>query len=181
MKLRNVRVWLPSLQIGLASVLLFLGRAESAAHQIELGRANVVDQFDYYPAAVRWLAALYAPSGLMTLPVAAIPRIPKMAVAIWFVLCVGAFWYWLASQFATRTDMKRSQVPRRSFWGELFNWLGLFFGLTLCLTSVSAALHGGLPLVVDICGFIWGLGVLIIFGRNIGKLRPSSQPARLAP
>lgn len=179
MKSTRLRIWLPCSQVVLASALLFLAHAESAAHHVELMRANVLYQFDYYPAALQWLAALYAPSALLTVPVAAIPRVPRLAVVIWFVLCVGAFWCWLISRLEFGPKVTRLQVPRRSFWGRLFNWLGFFFSMALCLASASAARHGGLPLVVDLCGFFWGLGLLILFGRTTGKIRANSVPGLL--
>lgn len=167
--------------MGLASALLFLGRAQNFAHHIELRRAGILYQFDYFPAGFQWLAALYAPSCLLTFPVAAIPGIPKLSVAIWFVLCVGAFWYWLCIQLETGGGLKRSRASTRRSWGELFNWLGLIFGLTLCLASASAAWQGGSPLVVDTAGFLWGLGLLILFVRNIREMRLKPPLPRSAP
>jgi hypothetical protein len=178
MRLRNLRIWLPCSQVVLASALLFLARAQSAAHHAELARANLLYQFDYYPAALQWLVALYAPSVLLTFPVAEIPRIPRLAVAVWFVLCIGAFWYWLTLRLEEGREVRQLHERSRTFFGRLFNWLGLFFSLALCFVSASAARQGGLPLMVDICGFLWGLGLLVLFVRDIWKMRAAlSSPA----
>lgn len=171
MNLRNLKIWLACLHMGFASALLFVGHAQSVTHQFELKRANVILEFDYFPIAIQWLAALYAPSGLLTVPIAIIPGIPKITIQIWFVLCVGAFWYWLSLQAEPIFRLGRAQAPRKSLWGQVFNCLGLLFALVLSLSSGWTARHGGLPLLVDVAGFLWGFGLMILFLRNIRNIR----------
>jgi hypothetical protein len=172
MKPNKFKVYLACLHMGIASTLLLLGRAEYLAHYKELGRTGVLYQFDYFPVWFQWLAALYAPSGLLALPIAVIPRVPGPIVAIWFVLWVGVFWYWLCSQLEIRKETRQSLAPVGIIpWVELSDWLGLFLGLILCVVSAAAARHGGSPVVVDICGFLWGLCILALSARSIWRIR----------
>ena len=153
-------------------VLLFLGYMQYKAHQTALRQADVLYEFDYIPSAFQWLAALYAPCGLLAFPVAAIPGMPKPVVAVWFVLCIGLFWYWLASQFDSGSNAESQMLSQNKSLGQLLNWLGVVFGVLLCILSASAVRRGAWPILIDACGFIWGAGIGALF---VGKIKKGAD------
>jgi hypothetical protein len=171
---RNPRIWLPCMNMVLASGLLFLGHIQNQSHQTALKQANVLFEFDYVPGAFQWLAALYAPCGLMAFPVAGIPGIPKPIVEVWFVVCVGSFWYWLGLQLKPGRKTKFRMATRNKFSASLLNWFGLVFGVLLSIVSVSAARSGAWPLLIDGCGFIWGVIIAALSVRQIRKGRAAA-------
>jgi hypothetical protein len=168
MSRRNLRFWLPCLNMVFGSGLLILGYIQYRVHQAALRQTKVLYEFDYLPSAFHWLAALYAPCGLLAFPVAAIPGIPKPVVAVWFVMCIGFFWYWLASQLDASSNVESQTASRKKPSGQLLNWLGVAFGVLLCILSASAFRRGAWPLLIDACGFIWGVGIGALF---VGKIR----------
>lgn len=175
MSLKTFRLWLPCLQIATAIALLAIGRGENLSHHVQISRSGVLYQFDYVPVAFQWLAALNAPSALLTFPVAAIGGVPKPIVVTWFLFCVGAFWYWIGLQLE---HLRQSEQlpPYRHYSRKVFNWLGLALGLVLLFISAWAALRGASMFLADIVGCAWGASLVAVFARRITNL-PSGPAA----
>jgi len=170
--LKRLRLWLPLINIVVASALLFLGYAQNRSHQGILRAGNVMFEFDYLPSAFAWLAAVYAPCGLLTFPVAAIPGVPRSVVIVWFLLCVSGLSYWIGLQIeASRKGLPMASGRRSDVIIDLF---GISFGLVLCFLSAFAALRGAWPLIADASGFVWGMVLSTLFLKNIRRGRRST-------
>jgi hypothetical protein len=170
MNLKTFKLWLPCFQIAVAIALLAIGQVESLSHHVQISRIGILYQFDYVPVAFQWLAALNAPSALLTFPVTAIPRMPKPITVTWFLCCVGAFWYWVGSELDRLREPRQLPSSRRCS-RKVFNWLSLALGVVLFLLSAWAALRGASMFLADIGGCAWGASLVVLFARRVTKLR----------
>jgi hypothetical protein len=180
MNFKTLKFWLPCINVALVAILLFVGYRQNQVHQAALKQSSVLFEFDYLPSAFQWIAAIDAPSCLLTMPIAAVPRIPKPVVIAWLVLCIALFWYWLGMEIESGGGVRSETGSRNKVGGRFISWLGILFGFLLCLFSASAALRGAWPLFIDVCGFIWGIIVAGIFVRRIKRGEPRPESSRQA-